>query len=193
MPNFENQPAKNAFHGRLKDIADATRDAKSGRIDRVERDILVLTEKVARQDGWKDLIDAQSKHIAMLADRIVNHDRWELHQERRLQALEARHRYQYWHLHPWVPRVLMYGINPSSLKFNASEVYVRGLRKAGYESVQDLLAVKPEGDKKRAEIVHAQLAKAYQDDPDNMPDPPDPEEVEEVMIIAQQMIDQKGT
>ncbi|MEM7489376.1 MAG: hypothetical protein AAF390_09665 [Pseudomonadota bacterium] len=193
MPNFENQPARNAFHGRLKDIADATRDAKSDRIDGIERDIRVLTEKAARQDGWKDLIDAQAKHIAALTDRLADHDRWEWRQEHRLRALEARHRHQYWHLHPWVPRVLMYGISPSSLRFNASEPAVRGLRKAGYESVQDLVAVTSDGDRTPAKVVHAALAKLHEDDPDNVPAPPDPEEVEDVMTVAQQLIEQKGT
>ncbi|WP_299822746.1 hypothetical protein [uncultured Jannaschia sp.] len=192
MTDFEKQPVRNAIHGRLKAIADANRNAKSDQVGQLEKTLLALMEKVARQEGWKDLIDAQGTDVALLTDWIAGHDKRLACQELRLQTLEARHRYRRWLLHPWVPRVLMYGISPSSLKFNASEVCVRGLRKAGYESIQDLLAVKPDKDRKPAKIVHAELAKAHQDDPDNVQEPPAPEEVEEVMIIAQRMIEQKG-
>lgn len=170
MPKFQNQPAKNAIHGRLQGISGAI--AKSGK--------------------QKKRIKRLEKLIWNLRDRIDRHDKWEVRQEHRLRALEAAHRYHYWRQHPWLPRVLMYGITPSSLRFNNSEFAVKALRKAGYDKVSDVIDVKPSGGLQPYEIIHSLLVDEHRNDPDNMPEPPDPEEVEEFVIIAQQLIAPKS-
>ena len=106
--------------------------------------------------------------------------------DNRLQTLEERSRRKVvWQDLPmWMTRAMILGISPTQRRFVVSEAAVAGLRAAGYDTIDQIVAETGSDGRSRAETIHAKWEEAHRSDPGSVPAPPPVEEIDEFCRIC---------